>query len=388
VRKVLVTAQIALATLLLFGAGLFARSLSNLMQVDPGFRTEKVMTFVVSPRQAGYDLQRGTQFYSDLVGRIRQLPGVTAVAGAAPGPLTGSNRGSNLTVQGYTPPPNEEAGSGVHSVTPGWFSALGIRFLAGRDFTEADRAGGPKVAIVNDAFAKKYCEGNAVGRRMKWGSGKGDLDIEIVGQFADIRHSDLREPVKPAVYMPYTQEQQLQRMTFYVRSANDPQSMPGVLRDAVRSLDRDLPVYQLKPLQEEITEAVSADRTMAILCTAFSVLAILLTAIGIYGVIAWTVARRTNEIAVRMALGALPERVLRLVMREVVVLTSAGIAAGVALALISARVVESKLFGVTGRDPLMLAIAIVCTALMAAVASFVPAWRATRIDPSRALRFE
>jgi putative ABC transport system permease protein len=306
VRKVLVSAQIAIATLLLFGAGLFARSLNNLMQVDPGFRTEKVITFVLSPRQAGYDLARGTQLYAELLERLRQLPGVTAVAGASPGPMSGSNRGSNLTVQGYTPPANEEAGSGVHSVTPGWFSTLGIRFLAGRDFTEADRAGGAKVAIVNQAFANKYCDGNAVGRRMKWGAGTGDLDIEIVGQFADIRHSGLREPAKPAVYMPFTQEQQLPRMTFYVRSTHDTAALSGMVRDVVRSLDADLPVYRIRPLTEVVSNGLSADRTMAILCTAFGVLAILLTAIGIYGVIAWTVARRTNEIAVRMALGALP----------------------------------------------------------------------------------
>ena len=358
------------------------------MQVDPGFRTEKTMTFLLSPRQAGYDKQRGTQLYTDLIGRLKQLPGVTAVAGASPGPMTGPNRGANLTVQGYTPPPREEAGSSVHSVTPGWFSTLGIRFLAGRDFTEADGAAGPKVAIVNDAFARKYCQGNAIGRRMKWGTGKGELDIEIVGQFADLRGGNLREGARPAVYMPYTQEQQLQRMTFYVRSANDPVALSGVLRDAVRSLDPDLPLYELKPLTKEIEEAVSADRTLAILCTAFATLAILLTAIGIYGVIAWTVSRRTNEIAVRVALGALPARVLRLVMREVFLLGAAGIGVGIAMALASASVVESKLFGVTGRDPVMLAIAIGCTAAMAAIAAFVPAWRATRIDPARALRFE
>lgn len=388
IRKVLVAAQISLATLLLFGAGLFARSLGNLMQVDPGFRTEKVMTFVLSPRQAGYDKQRGTQLYTELVARLKQLPGVTAVAGAAPGPMTGSNRGSNLTVESYTPPPQEEAGSSVHSVTPGWFSTLGIRFVTGRDFTEADRDGSPKVVIVNAAFARKYCGGDAVGKRMKWGTGKGDLDTEIIGQFADIHTGNLREAATPAVYMPYTQEQQLQRMTFYVRSANDPLALAGALRDSVRALDADLPVYRLKPLTDEITEAVSADRTLAILCTAFGVLAILLTAIGIYGVIAWTVARRTNEIAVRVALGALPDRVLRLVMREVVVLAGVGIAVGVVLALASARLVEAKLFGVTGRDPLMLGVAIGCTAVMAGLASFVPAWRATRIDPARALRFD
>jgi ABC-type antimicrobial peptide transport system permease subunit len=213
-------------------------------------------------------------------------------------------------------------------------------------------------------------------------------DIEIVGVAGDIHNANLREPAKPAVYSPYTQEQTLGRMTFYSRAAVDEKVIAARLRDIVRSLDPDLPVYQLQPMQARIDEITNADRTLALLCTAFGVLAVLLTAIGIYGVIAWTVARRTNELALRMALGALPDRVLRLVLREAVILAGSGIAVGVGLALAASRVVESKLFGVAGRDPLVLTVAVVCTGGMALVAAFLPAWRATRIDPARALRFE
>jgi ABC-type antimicrobial peptide transport system permease subunit len=177
-------------------------------------------------------------------------------------------------------------------------------------------------------------------------------------------------------------------MTFYVRTASGESVVAGLVRDVVRTLDPDLPVYQLRAMRERIEEITNSDRTLAVLCTAFGFLAVLLTAIGIYGVIAWTVARRTNELALRMALGALPGRVLNLVLREAVVLAAAGIIAGTGMALAASRMVESKLFGVAGQDPVILALAVVCTGGMALLAAFVPAWRATRIDPARALRFE
>jgi predicted permease len=347
------------------------------------------MTFLLSPRQAGYDLRRGTQLFTDVLARLHELPGVTAAGGATPGPMTGSVRSGNFTLQGYTPPPDTDVGATIHGVTPGFFAALRIPLLAGRDIQEADRQGAPKVAIVNQAFVRKYCEGgSAIGRQLAWGSGDVTPDIAIVGVVGDTHNANLREPAKPAVYMPYAQEQTLGRMTFYARAAVDEKIIAARLRDVVRSLDPDLPVYQLQPMQARIDEITNADRTLAILCTAFGILAVLLTAIGIYGVIAWTVSRRTNELAVRMALGALPERVLRLVMREAVILATSGVVVGTGLALAASRVVESKLFGVAGRDPLVLAVAVVCTGGMALLAAFIPAWRATRIDPARALRFE
>lgn len=387
IRKLLVAGQVALATVLLFGAGLFARSLSNLMQVDPGFRAEQVMTFLLSPRQAGYDLRRGTQLYRDVLARMHQVPGVTACGGASPGPMTGSTRSGNLTLQGYTAPPNQDPGATMHGVTPDFFNALRIPQIAGRDFTDADREGAPKVAIVSQSFVRSYGGNTPVtGRKMAWGSGDVKLDIEIVGVVGDVHSASLREPSKPAVYMPYAQEDTLGRMTFYARTAIDEKGIAAHLRDVVRSLDPDLPLYQLRPLQARIAEVTNSDRTLAILCTAFGILAVLLTAIGIYGVIAWTVARRTSELALRMALGALPARVLRLVLREALLVAGAGLAVGITLALLAARVVESKLFGVAGQDPLVLAIAVVCTGGMAVLAAFIPAWRATRIDPARALR--
>lgn len=388
VRKVLVAAQVALATLLLFGAGLFARSLSNLMKVDPGFRTEGVMSFLISPRQAGYDLRRGNQLYADILARLRTLPGVTAAGGSKPGPMTGSESSGNVTVQGYEPSPKEEVGASWHAASPGWFATLGIPLLAGRDFTEADGADAPQVAIVNAEFARKYCNGNCIGKKMASGRGNNLQWKDIVGVAGNVHHSDLRTPPKTTVFVPFWQDNTLGRMSFYVRTAGDETRLAGAVREVVRSLDPNLPVHELKPLRKEIEEAMAADRTLAILCTAFGLIAVLLTAIGIYGVIAWTVARRTNEIAVRMALGALPTRVLGLVLREVMILAGAGLAAGAAMALASGRVVEANLFGVAGRDAAMLMVAVVCTGAMALLAALVPAVRATRIDPSRALRFE
>lgn len=388
VRKVLVAGQVALATLLLFAAGMFSRSLINLMNVDPGFQTERVMTFSISPRQGGYDLQRGNQLYTDVLARLRGLPGVVAAGATKPGPMTGSESSGNLTIQGYQPGPKEEVGASRHAASDGWFGTVGVRLLAGRDFSEADGATAPAVAIVNEAFARKYCGGGCLGRKVAFGAGNNLKWKEIVGVAGNIHHNDLRTTPKPSVFVPFRQDETLGQMSFYVRTAADETQIAGALRNAVRSLDANLPVYQMKPLKAEIEEAVAQDRTLAILCTSFGLLAVLLTAIGIYGVIAWTVARRTSEIAVRMALGAQPKRVLRLVLSEVVLLGTIGIAAGAGLALASSSFIESKLFGVAGRDSGMLALSVVCTGVMALIAALVPAIRAMRIDPARALRSE
>jgi predicted permease len=384
-RKVLVGGQLALATLLLFGAGLFARSLQNLMVVDAGFRAGQVMKFDLSPRQAGYDKTRGSQLYADLHARLRALPGVTAAGGTSPGPMSNSNRGSNLTVAGYQPPYGTDASAHVHSTTPGYFATVGIPLLAGRDFTEGDRAGAPEVVIVSEAFSRRYCGGNAIGRKIAWGSGNVVPNVEIVGIAGDIR-DDPREGPRPEVYIPYGQERNLQGMTFYVRSSLAGTPLAGGIRESVRSLDPNLPVDNIGPMQEQIDRAVSTDRVLAVLCTVFAGLAVLLTAIGVYGVIAWTVTRRANEIAVRIALGAMPGRVLGLVLGEMLTIGTVGITAGALLALAAGAFAQSRLFGIAGRDPATLAAAAVCSAAAALLATAIPAWRAMRIEPAEALR--
>ncbi|MBC7927927.1 MAG: ABC transporter permease [Bryobacteraceae bacterium] len=357
------------------------------MSVDPGFRTERVTRFDLQPRQAGYDKVRGVQLYADLHEKLRGLPGVTAAAGTYPGPMTNSNRGANVTVAGYRPPPGTDAQVNLHSTTPGYFQTVGIPLIGGRDFGDGDRAGAPEVVIVNETFARQYTNDSAVGRKLAWGAGNVTPNVTIVGVVGNVKE-DLREGPRPEVYIPYGQESKLQPMTFYLRSAAEDAVLAGTIRQAVHSLDASLPVDNLGPMQAQLNNAVSSDRMLAVLCTIFAGLAVLLTALGVYGVIAWTVARRANEIAVRMALGAMPGRVLRLVLSEIAFVGGLGILTGTLLALASGQFAEAKLFGIAGRDPLMLSVAILCSAAVALLASLVPALRATRIEPAQALRLE
>ncbi len=386
VRKLLVGAQIALATLLLFGAGLFLRSLNNLMRVDPGFRAERLVQFDISPRHAGYDKVRGTQFYNDLTAKLQMIPGVTAAGGSNPGPMSGNHRAANMTIEGYAPPQGEDANTLQHATSPGFFRTLGVPLLAGRDFTEADREGAPPVVIVNEAFVKKYVNnGNPLGRKIAWGSGRVVPNIEIVGVVRNLRNA-LRDEAQPDVYIPLAQERQLQPMTFFLRTAADDRAISNSIRAAVRTLDANVPVDNIQTMRERIDNAASADRVLAILCTAFAAIAVLLTALGIYGVIAWTVARRTHEIAVRMALGAETGRVLRLVMRELALVALLSVGIGAVLGIFTGDFAESKLYGVQGRDAWMLAAAIATSLGVAVLATALPALRATRIQPASALR--
>jgi len=219
--------------------------------------------------------------------------------------MSGSERSSNLTVEGYVPPQGEEAGVSQHTTVPGFFRTLGTPLLAGRDFTEGDREGAPQVVIVNEAFSKKYCQGNALGRKIAWGSGKVVPNVEIVGVVKNVRKG-LRDEAAPDIYIPHGQEPRLFQMTFYLRTAAEDASISNSIRAAVRSIDGNVPVDEIKTMRERINSAAAADRVLAILCTSFAGVAVLLTALGVYGVIAWTVARRTHEIALRIALGALP----------------------------------------------------------------------------------
>jgi predicted permease len=389
-RKGFILAQVAFSVLLLVGAGLFARSFFNLMREDPGFHAENLLRFGIDPRLNGYDATRGWAFYRELQQRLALLPGVRAVACANMGPFGSGSEGSNITVEGYKPGEDEAVGALKDYVSRDYFHTMGIPVIAGREFTERDTTGAPKVVVVNEVFVKKYCKGeNAVGEHMAFGGGKTTgLDREIVGVVRDSKHGGLREEVSPFVYQPYDQSGTLDRAAFFVRAVRNENDLGPDVRGLLHSMDANLPVYDMRSMTVQIENSIYRDRLIAILASAFGGLAALLAAIGLYGVVAFNVARRTAEMGVRMALGALPRDVLGLVMREVGVLVTAGLGIGLAAAWLTSRYVESQLFGVKANDPLVFTGAAVSLALVALASGYVPARRASRIDPIKALRYE
>jgi predicted permease len=389
-RRVLVVAQVALSLVLLVAAGLFGRSVVNLLRVDPGFRTSQVTTFAVDPTLAEYPAPRVYDFYRDLLTRLRALPGVDAAGATDPGPLSHSDRGSNFTVEGYQARDTNDGRASFGMVSDGYFRTLGVGMAQGREFDGQDILGSRMVAIVNEAFVRRYSSGGSmIGRHLARGSGTATAaNREIVGVVRDYRQDSLREPMKPTVFFPYPQDDRPSSLTFYVRSSRAEAEVSAAVRRTVRELDQNLPVFDLKPMSALIDGATTTERLIAVLSAAFGLLATVLAAVGLYGVIAYIVLRRTQEIGVRMALGARPGDVMRLVMREVATLLSVGLVIGLAAALMAGRLVASQLFGLGGRDPAAFLAALGVLTVVALGAGSIPALRAAAIDPVLALRRE
>jgi predicted permease len=390
VRRILVVAQLSLSLLLLVGAGLFARSLFNLLHVDPGFRTERLLTFAIDPSLNGYTKERGFALFHDLQERLARMPGVIAAGAANPGPLTHSNRGSNITVEGYQAREDENMDVSRHAVGPGYFHALGTPVVRGREVAERDLASPDKVVVVNEAFVRRYFgDGNPLGRHMMFGASSTRLpDREIIGVVRDFKHGSLRETPKPAVYSTYTNEESLDRMEFYVRGDRDTDVLGAQVRRLLQQMDPGLPVFHMQPVEIQVAESIEIDRLIAILSCAFGLLATLLAGIGLYGLVAYTVARRTAEIGIRVALGAVPRDVLWLLMKDVGTLVVLGLAIGLPAALALGRLVESQLFGLKAADPAIYACASLALVLVAALSGLIPGSRAALIDPIDALRHE
>lgn len=392
-RKALVAAQIALSLVLLAGAGLFGRSLVNLMQHKPGFRPDHLLTFSVDPGLAGYDVQRGFHFYRDLTHRLAALPGVDSVSFAEAGPLMHSESMSNVMVEGFTRKEDDEMVCDRNSVAAGYFQTLGTPLMAGREFEERDTAGAPRVAVVNEAFVRRFlADRNPVGKHMSIGEG-GPLDLEIVGVVADSKNLTLRENVKATFYIAYEQSfppptPRIRRATFFVRAAAAFESLPGAVRSTVAQLDAALPVFALRPMEIQVQDSVYTDRLVAALATAFGVLAMILTAVGLYGVIAYLVSRRRAEIGIRMALGATRGQIVSLVMREVAVVTAFGTLVGLLGAFAAGSAIEAQLFGVRGFDPIVFTLVPAVLAAVALLAGSLPSLRASRIEPLEALRYD
>jgi putative ABC transport system permease protein len=390
-RKIAVGVQIALSVMLLGGAGLFVRTLNNLRQEQIGFEVGHLVTFTLDPSSSGYGEDRTQQIITSALETLGGLPGVRGVAGTTDPELSGDTNTSNFSVQGYKPGEDENMNFEQPRITPGYFATLHQNILAGREFTVADAKGQPGVAVVNVAFAKKFYGSpqNAIGKLIYEGGGNDiKYDTTIVGVVADIRHTDMRTPLGPAVYQPYYQMKHPIGLQMYMRTVQPPESAQGTVRQAIHRLDPTLVVDGLRTMEEQVDRSAADERALALLAIGFSGVALLLAAVGLYGVLAYSTEQRTREIGVRLALGAQRSRVVGLILREMLLI--AGIATVVALpaTVALARLFRSQLYGVTFADPLTLVYAVVFTALMVAVAAALPARRAAAVQPMNALRTE
>ena len=390
-RSTLVVAQLALSIVLVVTAGLFAVSLRNLLQKSPGFQPKDLLTFSVNPELSGYTGPRESAFLLELERRLKALPGAVAVGAARGGVFSGSDRGGNVTVEGYHARPDEDMECAIDAVSAGFLSTLKIPLLEGRDFTEADGSGAPKVAIVNQQFARFFFPGgNPVGHHLAFGAGDVKLDIEIVGVVRDNFHDDLREKVARFIYIPYLQDRKagVSSLRYYARAVGNPVALTGNIRQTVREMDSNVPLSEVKTVESRIQQSIYGDRMVAWLGMAFGALAAALAALGLYGLVSYTVARRTSEIGLRMALGASRPAVLWLIFRKSLTLIAAGAVLGLAMAIAATRVVSSMLYGLQATSPLVCAGATLLLAAVAAMATYFPARRATKVDPIVALRYE
>jgi predicted permease len=387
-RTSLVTAQIALSLLLLVSAGLFLRSLRNISQIELGMRVDHVIEFTISPGLSGYDPTRRQALFERVEEEFTRRPGVNAVSSSVVPVLTGVSSGTAVAVEGPRLGTRVEGEVRTDKVGPDYFRALGIPLLAGREFTPSDGLDAPRVAVVNEAFARKFALGrDAVGKRMRIGS-DGALDIEIVGIVEDARYFEVKGEQPPLFVTPYRQDEGIGAMTFYVRSAGDLQQVLRTVPGVVAGLDPNLPVQDVKTLPEQVRETVYVDRIVSTLTTAFAVLATVLAAIGLYGVLAYTVSQRTREIGLRLALGADGRRIHTMVLRQVLRTLLIGSVLGITAALALGRLLDSLLFGLRSDDPVVAVLAAAFLAFVALTAGYLPARRASRIDPMEALRYE
>jgi predicted permease len=387
-RKAFVALQVSLSLLLLIGAGLFVRTLDNLRRVDLGFTTAQVAMFGVRPATQ-YDEARKLYVFRTLIESLATVPGVTAVGANSSRLLTGGRWDSQITIPGSEPKDGNVPWSFFNAVTPGYFEALGIPVTLGRDFTWSDWGGSRKLCLVNEALVKDYLAGaHPVGRQL--GQGRSvPADIEIIGVFKNARYHDVRGEVPRQTFVNLDSRiRTVGSVTVYARMEGDPRSIMPLLREQVRRVDPDLVVFDMRTMDEQLNMRLANERMLSFLSGGFALLATILAIIGLHGVLAFIVARRTREIGIRIALGARQGSVVRLVMREMLVVILLGLAAGITAAYLSGSYVEAQLFGVRAGDWPVFALSVATLLTAAMVASFAPAWRASRISPVRALRSE
>ncbi len=392
-RKVSVAAQIAFSLLLLIGATLFSRTLYNLKTLNLGFTTDHLIAFSVNPLLAGYAPAELTPLYNRLLSNLGRQPGVHAVAASTVGLISGDNIGSNITVAGRQVREEDDDTVSIPDVSADYFNALGIPIVAGRAFTEQDAASRQRFAVVNETFARHFfgSVAKAVGGVYGRGGGtKVKFDIAIIGVAKDGKFANVREHVPYVAYTLYSQNPKLPStsMTFYVRTWQPPASAIGMVRRSVQNIDPDLAIDSLRTMDQQVNQNLSTERTIATLALSFGILATLLSAVGLYGVLAYATAQRTREIGIRIAVGATRVGILNLVLRDVALLAGTGLIVAIPVSLALTHFVRSQLYGVASYDPATYVSAVLFLAAVAALAGYLPARAATNIDPVSALRQE
>jgi predicted permease len=390
VGKLVVVGQLALSLPLLVGAGLLARTLYNLQHVDLGYPADDLLTVRVDAQAAGYDETRQSAAFEEILARIRALPSVRAATYSNNGLFTGSDNADQIEVEGYSPTGRDDRGSRYDAVGAGYFSTLGVPVLLGREFIAQDRAGGPPVCVVNEAFAKQFFQGrNPIGRHVTQFYADERHTYEIVGVVRDSRQRELRRPVEHRFYMPVTQPAEpIKSVTFIVRPKRAGTSVLAEVRRVLDETEPTMPIIRTTTVTGAVDERIAQDRMLAQLSIAFGLVAILLATIGLYGVLSYGIARRTNEIGIRQALGAQRGTLIAMIARETGWLVLAGLVAGTAISAGAIRLIASRLYGLSLGDPVTFASAIAALGIAAAIATWLPASRAMSVDPLAALRFD
>jgi len=390
--QILVVTQIAVSLVLVVGASLLARSLVNLEHLPLGFKQDHVLLATVNPQFAGYKQGTVVGYYEKLYERLNGLPGVRSATLTDYTPLSGTRWHQSPTIQGYVPKPNENMSTETVSVGPGYPEALGMTLLQGREIGMRDGPGAPLVVMVNETFVRRFLgDGNAIGRRLGFEGSKTGADYEIIGVLSDARFDAPRESeaIDPVIFAALLQEKDLSAEEEVVlRTADDPDAASGELRQAAAEVDSNVPITGVQTLSEQVAGNFDEQRLTSQLVGFFGGLALLLASVGLYGVVSQGVARRTNEIGVRMVLGAQSGDVLRMVLRETVMMLATGLVIGIPASFGAAKLISSQLFGLQASDPLSLAVGVVILASVGALAGYLPARRASHVAPITALHYE
>ena len=390
-RRISVGAQISVSLLLLIGAGLFVRTLHNLRSVEVGFATDHLISFRINGRLAGYQGEQLQPLNRRILDTLAALPGVRSVAATDDPDLADDEETGNIAISGYKESEGEDMQAEQPWVTPGYFSNMQVPVLAGRAFTDQDAVGKANVAVVNAGFAQHYFGSpqGAIGRVVSFGSSKdAKFDTEIVGVVGDTKHSAVRDPVRRTVYRPLLQSPQLNYVTYLVRTWQPPEAAKTSVRAAMQQLDSKLALYDLQTMDEQVANSLANERLIALLSVSFGLLAMLLAAIGLYGVLAYATAQRTREIGIRMALGARRNAVMRLVLADVVWLAGISIVVTLPVAFLLSRTLRSQLYGVSPADPLVIACGVLLVTAVVILSALLPAARAAHVEPMQALRTE
>jgi len=393
-RRISVGVQIGLSLLLLVGAGLFVQTLRNLKSLNIGFTTDHLVTFGIDPTLGGYDTKHALVVQKQLLEALAAQPGLRSVAGTDDPMLTGDSEMNNVSFAHYETKPDDNIHVEWSAITPNYFTTMHIPLVAGRVFTDQDGFGKANVAIVNAALARKYFGGpkNAVGQLMAKGSGSdGKFDIEIVGVVGDAKHRHMRSEFEPTVYRPFFQDEnhpQAGFMQYYVRTWQAPETAEITVRNAVHQVGPNLVIDTMRTMDEQVADDISNDRLVAMLAVSFGVLATMLAAIGLYGVLAYVTAQRTREIGIRMALGARRFAVMRLVLTDVLWLAGIAIVVTLPMAVLLSRMVRSQLYNVSPADPVVLVLGTLMVAVVVLLSALLPARRAATVEPMKALRTE